>query len=37
MFILDEDLQFVRIKIEQITRNISALQRSILNPKRSKL
>ena len=37
MFILDEDLQFVRIKIEQITRNLSALQRSILNPKRTKL
>ena len=32
-FILQEDLQNARIKIEQITKGISGLRRAVLNPK----
>jgi four helix bundle protein len=32
-FILQEDLQDARIKIEQITKGISSLRRAVLNPK----
>jgi four helix bundle protein len=33
MFMLKEELEFSRLKIEQITKSLSSLQRSILNPK----
>jgi four helix bundle protein len=33
MFMSEEELEFSRIKIEQITKNLSNLKRSTLNPK----